>query len=117
MTVENRKTSNLSEYINPKNCSKCGGKCCKQFWIYYPKDWDEIFISEMKRIQMLSGMEDKVKIVETEKSYQLIFDIPCKHLSEDGKCKIYNSPNRPLLCRKYPYNNTEKDQCEYVMVK
>lgn len=115
MVSERRFASNLSNRINPKNCKKCGGTCCKQFWIWYPANADVIKLSEMYRIRMLSGLQDVIEIIKCGgRGWKLLFKIPCIHLTAEGKCAIYNSPERPMLCRKFPHPGDTPDECPYV---
>ena len=44
----------------------------------------------------------------------LEFHFPCKHLQSDKTCAIYNDPNRPLLCRRFPYPNSTVKDCPKV---
>jgi Fe-S-cluster containining protein len=104
---------NLSLYIDPETCRSCG-ECCKNFEIAYDKDLDPIILSEMHRFQMLRGIGKKITIQEEDGMYWLVFNFPCEHLRKvNGRysCAIYNSPDRPLLCRHFPYKNSTTQDC------
>jgi len=107
---------NLSPHIDPETCRSCG-ECCKNFEIAYDKDLDPIFLSEMRRLQMLRGIGKKITIREEEDVYWLVFNFPCEHLRKvNGRysCAIYNSPDRPLLCRHFPYHNSTTRDCPHL---
>ncbi len=69
-------------------CKKCAGECCK--YINIPL-WD--------MPEDIEWMEARGYILENDGS--LIWRIPsrCKHLSDEGMCKIYDT--RPQTCRDY----------------
>lgn len=99
-------TSNLSPHIKPEiDCTGCG-KCCERFTIFYSHQNDPVINSEMTRMMMLEGIGDKMHIEgdTLKKGQWLVLDIPCKYLTRDKRCAIYLSPDRPLLCRKYPHH-------------
>lgn len=101
---------NLSEYINPKDCEKCGALCCKQFSLMYYKGTSPLVLSNIQRFKLL--FEDMVEIVAHEDKTEIIFHKPCPQLDENNKCKIYyNRKERPLLCRMYPYEDST--ECPY----
>jgi len=97
--------TNKSPRIDPEKCRSCG-ECCKYFEIWYGKDLDEDLLSEMQRFRMLRGIGKKITIKEEENGYWLVFNFPCEHLRKvNGRysCAIYYSPDRPSLCRGYPW--------------
>jgi hypothetical protein len=40
-------------------------------------------------------------------------DIPCSQLTADSGCRVHNTPEKPLLCLKYPDAPNDIDQCGY----
>ena len=40
-------------------------------------------------------------------------DIPCNQLTADNGCKVHGSPDKPLLCLKYPDAPNDIDECGY----
>lgn len=96
---------NESPRIDPAVCRTCG-ECCKYFEIGYSRDCEPLVLSEIARFRMLSGIGKKITVREDEDGIWLRFNFPCKHLRKaNGRysCAIYNSPDRPLLCRLYPH--------------
>lgn len=105
---------NLSKYIDPSNCEKCGALCCKQFSMFYSKSEPRVVLSEVDRLKLL--FEDEVEVVDHIHNVEIIFKKPCPQLDENNKCKIYYDRKlRPLLCRMYPYKNTF--DCPYMTKK
>ena len=109
-------TTNLSRNLDPTNCEKCGGKCCKYFEIWYGDDWNKIALSEMERFTNLKTVGDKFEIIRdnTRKGYWLRINDPCKYLDTNNRCEIHESEDRPLLCRLFPYPNSTKRDCPYM---
>ncbi|MBP2147229.1 Fe-S-cluster containining protein [Methanofollis sp. W23] len=110
---------NSSPYIDPAHCRTCG-ECCKYFEVWYSKDNDPLVLSEIQRFQMLDGIGDKITIHEEEGGYWLRFNFPCKHLRQNSdtglySCAIYDSPDRPLLCRHFPYDNSTERDCPHMI--
>lgn len=96
---------NLSKRIVPEiDCLNCG-KCCERYTMFYSHRNDPVMNSEATRLKMLAGIGDKMHFEGdvAGKGFWLIIDIPCKHLTTEKRCAIYNTPDRPLLCRKYPH--------------
>jgi len=86
-------------------CQTCGN-CCKILRVWLPDSGDII-----ERLGMLDT--DQISSKRTQLSDDtppvIIVDlnIPCKHLGEeDGRyfCRIWDSPEKPGLCRNYPSN-------------
>jgi len=106
MKTDKKFTPNLSKRIAPESdCANCG-KCCERYTMFYSFKNDPVMNSEAIRLTMLKDFGDKMHI-EGDAAKQgtwLIVDIPCKYLTADKRCAIYNSPDRPLLCRVYPHN-------------
>jgi Fe-S-cluster containining protein len=113
--------TNESDHVNTMFCRGCG-ECCRHFDIFYPKGRagnkkNQLLLSEMERFKRLAWMGDMVEQTEVDGGYRLRFNIPCKHLLMDEnellRCEIYDSPDRPLLCRQFPYKNTTLDECPH----
>jgi Fe-S-cluster containining protein len=99
--------SNSSIYVDPQDCRNCG-KCCKYMSITYSKKLkftNPLTFSEIDRYRVLQT--DKVTVEEIGDSVVIKLHIPCKYLMHNELygyyCAIYNDPERPLLCRYYPF--------------
>lgn len=107
---------NLSERITSSDCIGCQKNCCERWEIFYkfPDKGDlpeQLWYSEIERFKMLEGLGDKISTRDTAEGTWLIFNIPCRHLNPDKTCSIYNSPDRPLLCRHFPYSISTEEDC------
>ena len=108
---------NESNFINPKTCRTCG-RCCETFTIMYPKELDikggDTLLSEVDRFRLLdTGL---IEIIDYPSARGVKLNIKCKHLSHEKgifTCNIYDSPERPLLCQRYP--GPDSEDCPYKM--
>jgi len=80
--------------MNDNNiCVSCETNCCRNFFIILEgikdKDWLQ-WLSYHKGVKIEKLGKDKV---------QVWFELPCFHLGEDNRCKIYKK--RPKMCRKF----------------
>jgi len=109
-------TANLSHNINPTNCQTCGAICCKHYDLWYDDTYGKIVLSEMRRLQTLKNIGKYVEIVRDNShgGYRLRFNDVCEYLDENNQCKIYESEDRPLLCRLYPFPTNTKEDCKYI---
>ena len=94
-----------SSLANSEVCQSCAN-CCKVLRIWV-RDCEGIF----ERLQLLNTDLFSVKKVRMEPYGQdIVFidiNIPCSQLAEEnGKyhCKIWDSPEKPEMCRLYPSN-------------
>ncbi len=106
---------NLSMWIASEDCAGCG-RCCEVFETWYPAPDGTLNTaiqrSEIQRLQMLAEIGDRITTRENEDgSTWLIFNVPCRYLNEDKTCAIYDSPERPLLCRYFPYPESTPEDC------
>jgi len=106
-------TPNLSKRITSDDCRDCG-KCCESFEIWYDDESPEVVNSEIQRFKTLDTIGDKITTRKVKGGTWLVFNFPCKFLKEDKTCAIYESPNRPLLCRMFPYPLSDKQDCPKV---
>lgn len=100
--------TNESEFIDPEKCRSCG-QCCKHFAIWYSKDCDSVTMSEVDRFALLDN--DKITTGTSPNGNRWVrFDSPCKELKKvKGKytCAVYGDAERPELCKKYPFEESE----------
>lgn len=109
---------NLSPRVTSDDCAGCG-RCCEKFEIWYPPAdgslHTDIVRSEIRRFQMLKDIGDKITVRDDERcGTWLVFNIPCRHLNPDKTCAIYDSPDRPLLCRHFPYPDSLPVDCPHM---
>ena len=102
--------TNKSENINPEKCRSCG-ECCKTFSLCYPKNCENIMLSEVVRFNLLDT--NLIEVIEKRDVFLVKFNFPCKHLKcKKGiySCEIYQG-DRPKLCEEYPFEDTT--DCPY----
>lgn len=112
-------TGNESRNVDPANCEKCGGQCCKYYELWYDDSLSELAKSEMHRIQHLEHVGKYVEIIRdnVDRGYRVRFNDRCDYLREDNTCAIHESPDRPLLCRLFPYANSTKQDCPHIKAR
>lgn len=107
---------NSSPFINPDKCRTCG-ECCKKFEMFIPKG-DPIAESQIDRILALGSIGKHCEKRDEGDEWALVFHSWCSHLAHNGRgvysCKIYDSPERPLLCQHFPFANSTKADCQHV---
>ena len=76
-----------------KICFKCGGLCCKVQSI------------ECKKTDVVSieyyETKDIIRKIDLKDNWLYLASFPCKHLTEESKCAIYNQ-KRPKICETFP---------------
>lgn len=84
----------------------------------YPKvlevEGAENLLSEVDRFRLLETQ--LIEIVEYPNAWGVKLKIKCKSLEyKNGTytCKIYDSPERPLLCQRYP--GPDSEDCPYKL--
>lgn len=76
-----------------KECDTCDGFCCKYFIMplkLHPKIKDDY----IKWLELHHG----VKVIYHKGKDIVKIPIKCKYLLSDGKCKIFNTEERPKMC-------------------
>jgi len=94
-----KKKQTISGTRNP--CSKCDAMCCRYVAVQIdtpttPTDFEDIrwYVSHRK-----------VWVFMDDGDWYVCLDTPCKFLSRDHRCKIYEA--RPRICRKYTTRTCE----------
>ncbi len=75
-----------------KECDTCNGFCCKCFIMpikIHPK-----FIDDYKKWLSYHN----VKVIFHKGRNLVVIPIKCKYLLDNGKCKVFNSSKRPIMC-------------------
>ena len=102
---------NSSPFIDPARCRTCGD-CCKRFEMFIPKG-DPIAESQIDRVLLLTGIGEHCSKRDDGDEWALVFNASCSALTHNGRgvysCKIYDSPERPLLCQCFPFATSAPD--------
>lgn len=91
--------------VDSEICQACAN-CCKTLRIWVPDSGDILERLRMLDTDLITAKREQLR----DGSSTVVFvdlNIPCKHLGEkNGKyfCKIWDSPEKPALCRNYPTN-------------
>ena len=91
---------NTSKYVDSKVCLICRGGCCRRYMLKFPKKLPEYELSIVERFRLLDT--DKIWVEDMGDSFIVHFDFSCRELDYEGKCKIYASKDRPLICKVFP---------------
>lgn len=72
-------------------CRKCGGWCCKHFFIN----------AELTDTKLIEYWEKRgIESFEYGGKRHFVITQPCPHIKLDGGCEIYSQ--RPRVCREFP---------------
>ncbi len=56
----------------------------------------------------------KVAGEDVENNFLLYtMNVPCSQLGPDNECRVHNSPDKPLICLKYPWFKDDVKECSY----
>ena len=110
---------NASDYVDNKDCLKCG-RCCKDLVVIYPKIPVNLHtMSLIKRFRLLDT--NKIMVEEDDRAFIVTFFFPCKALYKDRegwKCRLYDSKEeRPQVCEEFPFKDTPTRYCPYMKTK
>ena len=83
-------------------CFECGGECCRSIAIKIDDPEDINDYEDFKWYLYHSGI---TVYLDTDGDWHVDFPVKCIHLTDDGKCKIYD--DRPPVCRDY-----NVDECD-----
>ena len=79
---------------------QCGGDCCKRIGLWYDDTPDaRLFLGTLA----IRGVE------VTRVGDKHLVDLPqtCQFLTEQGRCGIYNQPERPQFCADWPIDPSQ----------
>ncbi len=58
----------------------------------------------------------QIQVVGEDVEKNLLFytiQIPCSQLGSDNECRVHNSPEKPLICHRYPWEKDDIAECSY----
>ena len=96
-------------------CHQCG-ECCRTVNMTVVRDVtlrQHGSRAELERYLSYRG----IRVVGEDAAANALFyeiDIPCSQLTEDNQCKVHDSPDKPLLCLKYPDAPNDIPECGYT---
>lgn len=77
-------------------CQECSGECCKMLATAIDKPETP---EEFEDIKWYLYHKKTRVLIDKEDDWYVEFKTPCKMLTKDGNCKIYQK--RPPVCREY----------------
>ncbi|MFQ5672861.1 MAG: YkgJ family cysteine cluster protein [Nitrospinales bacterium] len=96
-------------------CTRCG-VCCQTVNITAVRDValaQHRSLDELKLYLSYRG----IRVVGEDEKNNLLFyslDVPCRQLTPDNRCRVHNTPQKPLLCYRYPWERDDVEECGYT---
>ena len=96
-------------------CVQCG-ECCKSVNITAVRD---ITLSQHGNMEELKGYLSfrGIQVVGEDVEKNLLYytiQIPCSQLGPDNECLVHDSPEKPLICHRYPWARDDIPECSYT---
>ncbi|MCP5108416.1 MAG: hypothetical protein GY950_33830, partial [bacterium] len=88
-------------------CTECG-ECCKTVNITAVRDIALEQHGNLEELKLYLSYRG-INVVGTDPEKNLLFysiNIPCSQLTPDNRCRVHSTPEKPLICYRYPW---EKD--------
>ena len=95
---------------NNLTCEECGGKCCKYVAVELEEPTSKSDFEDLIYYLHHHGVKVCVVTDEGARTWYLQFDGPCRHLTPEGRCRIYE--HRPTICREHSLEGCEYHQAD-----
>ena len=95
-------------------CNQCG-ECCKTVNITAVRDLalqQHGNRGELELYLSYRGIRVAGEDVENNLLYYSL-EIPCSRLGPDNVCGVHNTPDKPLICYRYPWEKDDIKECSY----
>ncbi|CAI2717682.1 YkgJ family cysteine cluster protein [Nitrospina watsonii] len=102
-------------WVREGECHQCG-ECCKTVNVTVVRDItlrQHGTIEELERYLKYRGIQLVGEDVDNNYLFYAI-PIPCDQLTADNRCQVHATPDKPLLCLKYPSQPDDIEQCGYT---
>ncbi len=105
-------------WIREGECHRCG-ECCQTVNITAVRDVTLSQHGSLEELRLYMKYRGIRVVGEDVKQNMLFYEIelPCDQLTRDPAgnygCKVHDSPEKPLLCLKYPQAPDDITQCGY----
>ncbi len=98
-------------------CHQCG-ECCRTVNITAVRDETLRQHGNLKELALYLSYRGIRVVGENVEKNQLHYaiDIPCSELTADNRCRVHNTPEKPLICYRYPWEPDDIEQCGYRFV-
>ncbi len=101
-------------WIREGECHQCG-ECCQTVNITAVRDVTLRQHGSLEELRLYMKYRG-IRVIGEDVGQNALFyeiDIPCDQLTDDKQCKVHDSPEKPLLCLKYPEEPGDIPQCGY----
>jgi len=101
-------------WVREGECHQCG-ECCRTVNLTVVRDVtlrQHGNLEELKRYLAYRG----IRVVGEDAAQNYLFyqmDVPCSQLTEDNRCRVHGTPEKPLLCLKYPEEPGDIADCGF----
>lgn len=84
-------------------CHSCG-ECCQMVNMTVVRDITIQQHGSLKELELYLSYRGIRVVGSDEERNQLYYsmDIPCSELTKDNLCRVHDSPNKPLICHRFP---------------
>ena len=105
-------------WVREGECHQCG-ECCQTVNITVVRDVTLRQHGSLEELRLYMKYRGIIVVGENIEQNALFYEIkiPCDQLTEDNVCKVHDSPEKPLLCLKYPEEPGDIPQCGYRFKK
>ena len=98
-------------------CTFCG-ECCQTVNITAVRDISIQQHGSLKELKLYLSYRGIEVVGENIEKNLLFYSLenPCSQLSIDFKCKVHNSPEKPLICNRFPRDREDLEglkECGY----
>ena len=101
-------------WVREGECHQCG-ECCRTLNLTVVRDVtlrQHGNRQELERYLAYRGI--RVVGEDVERNYLFYeMDLPCRELTGDNRCRVHGTPEKPLLCLKYPEEPGDIPECGY----
>lgn len=105
-------------WVREGECHQCG-ECCQTVNITAVRDVTLRQHGSLEELHLYMKYRGILVVGENIEQNALFYEIkiPCNQLTENNECKVHDSPEKPLLCLKYPEEPDDIPQCGYRFKK
>jgi Fe-S-cluster containining protein len=84
-------------------CHSCG-ECCQTVNMTVVRDVTLRQHGNLEELQSYLSYRGIRVVGDDEKRNQLYYtmDVPCSELTADNRCRVHDSPEKPLICNRFP---------------
>jgi len=105
-------------WIREGECHQCG-ECCQTVNVTVVRDVtlrQHGSVEELERYLRYRGIRLMGEDVDNNYLFYAI-PIPCDQLTDGNQCRVHGTPDKPLLCLKYPWEPDDIAECGYSFRK